>query len=181
MLPVSFAGNKSLFGYLEPVNEKRVRRIENSKGQRLSAPAVLPRMVERAGMEAKLGFKVHPHMLRHACGYALANRGGTIREPFRRGSGTGTFSIRCATLSYRRRGSRISGGSECHADAEGCQTVSFRRAMKAFLSGRRAPCQEPPVRIRAKYRRSSIRFREGSCGQQSGTSGSAQPSRASQG
>jgi integrase len=26
------------------------------------------RMVERAGAEAKLGFKVHPHMLRHACG-----------------------------------------------------------------------------------------------------------------
>jgi type 1 fimbriae regulatory protein FimB/type 1 fimbriae regulatory protein FimE len=33
------------------------------------------RMVERAGVQAKLGFKVHPHMLRHACGYALANKG----------------------------------------------------------------------------------------------------------
>jgi type 1 fimbriae regulatory protein FimB/type 1 fimbriae regulatory protein FimE len=32
------------------------------------------RMVERASAEAKLGFKAHPHMLRHACGYALANR-----------------------------------------------------------------------------------------------------------
>jgi len=29
----------------------------------------------RAGAEAKIGFKVHPHMLRHACGYALANKG----------------------------------------------------------------------------------------------------------
>jgi type 1 fimbriae regulatory protein FimB/type 1 fimbriae regulatory protein FimE len=37
------------------------------------------RMVERAGIEAKLGFKVHPHMLRHACGYALANRGQDTR------------------------------------------------------------------------------------------------------
>jgi integrase len=37
------------------------------------------RMVERAGVEAKLGFKVHPHMLRHACGYALANRGHDTR------------------------------------------------------------------------------------------------------
>ncbi len=37
------------------------------------------RMVERAGLEAKLGFKVHPHMLRHACGYALANRGHDTR------------------------------------------------------------------------------------------------------
>jgi len=32
------------------------------------------RMVERAGKQAKLAFKAHPHMLRHACGYALANR-----------------------------------------------------------------------------------------------------------
>jgi integrase len=37
------------------------------------------RMVERAGEEAKLGFKTHPHMLRHACGYALANRGHDTR------------------------------------------------------------------------------------------------------
>jgi integrase len=37
------------------------------------------RMVERAGIEAKLAFKVHPHMLRHACGYALANRGHDTR------------------------------------------------------------------------------------------------------
>ena len=28
------------------------------------------RMVERAGSEAGLGFKAHPHTLRHACGYA---------------------------------------------------------------------------------------------------------------
>jgi integrase len=37
------------------------------------------RMVERAGIEAGLGFKVHPHMLRHGCGYALANRGHDTR------------------------------------------------------------------------------------------------------
>ena len=37
------------------------------------------RMIERAGIEAKLGFKAHPHMLRHACGYALANRGHDTR------------------------------------------------------------------------------------------------------
>jgi type 1 fimbriae regulatory protein FimB/type 1 fimbriae regulatory protein FimE len=33
------------------------------------------RMVERAG----IGFKAHPHMLRHACGYALANAGHDTR------------------------------------------------------------------------------------------------------
>ena len=37
------------------------------------------RMVERAGAEAKLAFKAHPHMLRHACGYALANKGHDTR------------------------------------------------------------------------------------------------------
>jgi integrase len=37
------------------------------------------RMIERAGGEAKLGFKAHPHMLRHACGYALANKGRDTR------------------------------------------------------------------------------------------------------
>jgi integrase len=37
------------------------------------------RLVERAGEAAKLGFKAHPHMLRHACGFALANRGHDTR------------------------------------------------------------------------------------------------------
>jgi type 1 fimbriae regulatory protein FimB/type 1 fimbriae regulatory protein FimE len=37
------------------------------------------KLVERVGMEAKLPFKCHPHMLRHACGYALANRGTDTR------------------------------------------------------------------------------------------------------
>jgi type 1 fimbriae regulatory protein FimB/type 1 fimbriae regulatory protein FimE len=37
------------------------------------------RMIERAGAEAKLGFKAHPHMLRHATGYALASKGHDTR------------------------------------------------------------------------------------------------------
>jgi site-specific recombinase XerD len=37
------------------------------------------RMVERAGVEAKLAFKAHPHMLRHAWGFALANKGHDTR------------------------------------------------------------------------------------------------------
>ena len=38
------------------------------------------KLVERAGIEAKLPFKTHPHMLRHATGYALANRGVDTRS-----------------------------------------------------------------------------------------------------
>jgi integrase len=37
------------------------------------------RLVERAGAVAELGFKAHPHMLRHACGFALANKGHDTR------------------------------------------------------------------------------------------------------
>jgi type 1 fimbriae regulatory protein FimB/type 1 fimbriae regulatory protein FimE len=37
------------------------------------------RMVERAGQQARLPFKAHPHMLRHGCGYALANKGHDTR------------------------------------------------------------------------------------------------------
>ncbi len=37
------------------------------------------RLVERVGVVAGLGFKAHPHMLRHACGYTLANKGHDTR------------------------------------------------------------------------------------------------------
>jgi site-specific recombinase XerD len=33
------------------------------------------RMVKRAAVAAKLGIKTHAHMLRHPCGYKLANDG----------------------------------------------------------------------------------------------------------
>jgi site-specific recombinase XerD len=36
-------------------------------------------MVERAAIEADLGIKAHAHMLRHACGYKLANDGHDTR------------------------------------------------------------------------------------------------------
>jgi type 1 fimbriae regulatory protein FimB/type 1 fimbriae regulatory protein FimE len=38
------------------------------------------RMLERAAAEAKIAIKVHPHMLRHACGFALANAGHDTRS-----------------------------------------------------------------------------------------------------
>jgi integrase len=36
-------------------------------------------LVRSTGQRAGLGFHVHPHMLRHGCGYALANRGYDLR------------------------------------------------------------------------------------------------------
>jgi len=66
---------------------RRLRREQDPKaafvftserGSPFSA-AGFARMVERAGTGAKLGFKAHPHMLRHATGYALANKGHDTR------------------------------------------------------------------------------------------------------
>ena len=37
------------------------------------------KLVARLGVAAKLKFPVHPHMLRHACGYQLANQGVDTR------------------------------------------------------------------------------------------------------
>ena len=44
----------------------------SKRGAPLTAPG-FSRMVERAAIAANLGIKAHAHMLRHACGYKLAN------------------------------------------------------------------------------------------------------------
>ena len=36
-------------------------------------------MVQRTGQAAKLAFAVHPHQLRHACGFYLAEQGTDTR------------------------------------------------------------------------------------------------------
>jgi type 1 fimbriae regulatory protein FimB/type 1 fimbriae regulatory protein FimE len=66
---------------------RRLQREQEPKSQFVftserGAPftsAGFTRTIERAAIEAKFGFKAHPHMLRHACGYALANRGHDTR------------------------------------------------------------------------------------------------------
>ena len=46
----------------------------SERGAPLTAPG-FSRMVTRAAATADLGIKAHAHMLRHACGYKLANDG----------------------------------------------------------------------------------------------------------
>ena len=48
------------------------------RGAPLSAPG-FSRMIKRAAIAADLGIKAHAHMLRHACGYKLANGGHDTR------------------------------------------------------------------------------------------------------
>jgi type 1 fimbriae regulatory protein FimB/type 1 fimbriae regulatory protein FimE len=42
--------------------------------------ATVRKLVARAGERAGIGFPVHPHMLRHACGYKLVNDGKDTRS-----------------------------------------------------------------------------------------------------
>jgi type 1 fimbriae regulatory protein FimB/type 1 fimbriae regulatory protein FimE len=43
-------------------------------------PDAVNRLIKRIGKRAGLPFPVHAHMLRHACGYALANAGHDTRR-----------------------------------------------------------------------------------------------------
>jgi integrase len=75
----------------EHLTEREVDKlIEAAKGnrwgQRTAQCYVVPfstsglaKLIERAGVEAKLPFECHPHMLRHATGFALANKGTDTR------------------------------------------------------------------------------------------------------
>ncbi len=51
----------------------------SERGTPLTAPG-FSRMVERAAVAAKLDVKAHAHMLRHACGFKLANDGVDTRS-----------------------------------------------------------------------------------------------------
>ncbi len=51
----------------------------NERGSQLTTAAIA-KIVERAGELADLPLPVHPHMLRHSCGYYLAEQGLPTRD-----------------------------------------------------------------------------------------------------
>ena len=60
----------------------------------------IARLVERAGETAGLPFPVHVHMLRHSCGYALANKGmDTRRLQHYLGHASTTNTVRYSAMS----------------------------------------------------------------------------------
>jgi integrase len=76
----------------------------SERGAPLSAPG-FSRMIERAASAADLGIKAHAHMLRHACGYKLANDGHDTRAIQ---AYLGHRNIQNTTRPWRRSGSRSS-------------------------------------------------------------------------
>jgi site-specific recombinase XerD len=74
----------------EPIAGRRVVGVAAARGAvaaKRQRPSTRPtasraglfRAARAAGSAAELGFKAHPHMLRHACGFALANKGHDTR------------------------------------------------------------------------------------------------------
>ncbi|MGB6810908.1 MAG: tyrosine-type recombinase/integrase [Pseudolabrys sp.] len=61
---------------------RALRRLQREAGGSRGTPFAtrgFQAMVERAGKAAGFAMKIHPHMLRHACGYKLANDGVDTR------------------------------------------------------------------------------------------------------
>jgi integrase len=52
--------------------------FQSERGTRLSEDSIAS-VVEKAGKVAGFSFKAHPHQLRHACGFYLANKGYDTR------------------------------------------------------------------------------------------------------
>jgi hypothetical protein len=75
------------------------------------------KMIERLSDRAKLGFPVHAHMLRHACGFKMANDGVDTRtiQPY-----LGHKDIRHTrfTLSFHPCGSKGSGKTNDQSGVE---------------------------------------------------------------
>ena len=102
--------------------------------------ATVRKMVARAGEVAKLPFPIHPHMLRHACGYKLANDGPRYPGAHSTTWAIRISNIRCATPKWRRSDSRISGKTDTIGDRyrSGAQ-------LSGGIQGRQMPartCQE---------------------------------------
>ncbi|MBW4524095.1 MAG: tyrosine-type recombinase/integrase [Phormidium tanganyikae FI6-MK23] len=81
LCPYVFANQKGESFLVRRANKSRLvkgKRYETKNA--IEAPGI-GKIIERLGerAEPELGFKIHAHMLRHACGYYLANKGYDAR------------------------------------------------------------------------------------------------------
>ena len=60
-------------------DEPQSRYVFNTERRAPMTTAGLRKMIARTGEAGKFPFPIHPHMLRHACGYKLANDGQDTR------------------------------------------------------------------------------------------------------
>jgi Phage integrase family len=100
------------------------------------------RMIERAAAGADLEIKAHPHMLPHACGYALANKGHDTRAiqgwlGHRSITSTAVYTAR----RWRRTGSGTSGESDASAQRRPAAPYPFGNTRRFNLAA--VPPGEP--------------------------------------
>jgi hypothetical protein len=55
-------------------------KLRDSYPSIIDMAALIFALLARAGTEAKIGCKVHPRLLQHSCGYALANKRDRYRD-----------------------------------------------------------------------------------------------------
>ena len=58
---------------------RKLRRDHPKDAYVFVSPIGFHRLIQRLGAAAKMPFPIHPHMLRHACGFKLANDGHDTR------------------------------------------------------------------------------------------------------
>ena len=107
------------------------------------------KLVARAGEAAGLGFPAHPHMLRHACGFALADKGHDTRA-LQAYLGHRNIQHTVRYTSFRPIGSRISG--EISHQLAIAQTMPDRETCgKTRLAGAPDRACAPPGIVRRSY------------------------------
>jgi type 1 fimbriae regulatory protein FimB/type 1 fimbriae regulatory protein FimE len=86
------------------------------------------RMITRLGKAAKMPFSVHPHMLRHVCGFKLANDGHDTRAlQHYLGHKNIQHTVRYTELSPARFRDRR--GEACRRDTGGRRSMRHRAAL----------------------------------------------------
>lgn len=67
---------------LETLKQHYAGNVHLFVGERAKSltPAAIAKIIQRAATQADLPLSVHPHMLRHACGYYLAEQGLPTRD-----------------------------------------------------------------------------------------------------
>ena len=64
---------------VHPIRGDEIRALRKLRREGPNEAYVFHHLIQRLGKAARMPFPLHPHMLRHACGYKLANDGHDTR------------------------------------------------------------------------------------------------------
>jgi type 1 fimbriae regulatory protein FimB/type 1 fimbriae regulatory protein FimE len=64
---------------VHPIRGDEIRALRKLRRENPNEAYVFHHLIQRLGKAARMPFQLHPHMLRHACGYKLASDGHDTR------------------------------------------------------------------------------------------------------